>query len=111
MFHSITIKVIVKKIIVLLIVLYGNVKIDKSTNKFTRVSKLKLPFIPGETIRDCIKRLELEVEEIGEVFINHCLSYRDEIIPHDHSRIGIFPRIMQLLDGGLYIRYCGYNTS
>lgn len=95
----------------LLIVLYGNVKIDKSIKNFARVSKLELPFIPRETIRDCIKRIELEVEEIGEVFINHCLSYRDEIIPHDNSRIGIFPRIMQLLDGGLYIRYCGYNTS
>lgn len=65
----------------------------------------------NETLEGCLTRLDLTIEDIGELFINHCLSYSTDIIPYDNSRIAIFPKNMQLIDGGLYIRYCGYRSQ
>ncbi|MCE7735459.1 MAG: hypothetical protein GPJ54_11315 [Candidatus Heimdallarchaeota archaeon] len=59
----------------------------------------------------CLNRLDLTIDEVGELFINHCLSYSTDTIPYDNCRIAIFPKIMQLIDGGLYIRYCGYRSQ
>lgn len=93
------------------IILYGNLKKLSTYKQTTQISTTELPYIEKENLESCLGRLDLKIDDIGEMFINHCLSYKHEIIPHENSRIAIFPKIMQLIDGGLYIRYCGYRTQ
>ncbi|MHA2249387.1 MAG: hypothetical protein ACXAD7_03445 [Candidatus Kariarchaeaceae archaeon] len=91
--------------------LYGNLRELSSKSKPSDISILELPFVPGETLEKCINRVGISINDTGDLFVNHRLSDFDEIIPYDNSRIGIFPHNMGLLDGGLYIRYCGYRSS
>ncbi len=93
------------------IILYGNLKKTVKYSKSTQISTIEIPFEENETLEGCLNRLDLTIDDIGELFINHCLSYPSDIIPYDNCRIAIFPKIMQLIDGGLYIRYCGYRSQ
>lgn len=93
------------------VILYGNLKKLVTSTKSTQISTIKIPYVENETLESCLKRLDLTIEDIGEMFINHCLSYSTDIIPYDNSRIALFPKTMQLIDGGLYIRYCGYRSN
>ena len=94
------------------IILYGNLKKKLSTySQHTQISTIEIPYKDNETLEGCLSRLDLNIEDTGEMFINHCLSYPSDLIPYDNSRIAVFPKIMQLIDGGLYIRYCGYRTQ
>lgn len=95
----------------LTIILYGNLKKLSTYSQETQISTIDIPYIENETLEGCLHRLGLKVDDIGEMFINHCLSYSSDIISKNESRIGLFPKIMQLIDGGLYIRYCGYRTQ
>jgi len=96
---------------VLAIILYGNLKKLSTHSQSTQISTIEIPYEENEKLEDCLIRLGLTSEDTGEMFINHCLSYYSDIIPYDNSRIAIFPKIMQLIDGGLYIRYCGYRSQ
>lgn len=93
------------------IILYGNLKKLITHSQSTQISTLEIQYKENETLEDCLKRLDLSREDTGELFINHCLSYHTDIITRDNSRIAIFPKTMQLIDGGLYIRYCGYRSN
>ena len=77
----------------------------------TQISTIEIQYVENEYLEDCLKRLDLSIDVVGEMFINHCLSYSTDVISTDNSRIAIFPKIMQLIDGGLYIRYCGYRSN
>ena len=93
------------------IILYGNLKKLITHSKSTRISTIEIPYEENETLEGCLNRLDLTIEDIGELFINHCLSYPADIIPYDNCRIAIFPKNMKLIDGGLYLRYCGYRSQ
>ncbi len=95
----------------LTIILYGNLKKLATYSQSTKISTIEIPYKENETLEDCLKRLDLTKDDTGEMFINHCLSYYSDYIPYDNSRIAIFPKIMQLIDGGLYLRYCGYRSQ
>ena len=91
--------------------LYGKLRKLASNPNPSANSIVEIPFRSGETLKDCIERLGIQIQDTGELFINHVLSDPHEIIPRDESRLGIFPVDMQLIDGGLYLRYCGTNSN
>ncbi|OLS16856.1 MAG: hypothetical protein HeimC2_46040 [Candidatus Heimdallarchaeota archaeon LC_2] len=93
------------------IILYGNLKKLVTHSQSTQISTLEIQYKENETLEGCLARLGLRNDEVGEMFINHCLSYYTDVITRDNSRIAIFSKIMQLIDGGLYIRYCGYRSN
>jgi len=58
-----------------------------------------------ENFLGLLKRLELSTENIGDCFLNHkIISDVKSTFIHDKSRIAIFSRGMQLIDGGLYLK-------
>ncbi len=91
--------------------LYGRLRKFSPNSKATDISKIETTYVVGETLKHCIERLGINIDATGEIFINHRLSELNEVIPRDQSRLGIFPNNMKLIDGALYLRYCGYNSN
>ncbi|MHA2169159.1 MAG: hypothetical protein ACXAB7_04625 [Candidatus Kariarchaeaceae archaeon] len=91
--------------------LYGKLRKLAANPNPAANSTVQIPFKSGESLKDCIERLGIRMQDTGELFINHILSESHEVIPRDESRLGIFPHTMKLIDGGLYLRYCGTNSS
>ncbi len=91
--------------------LYGKFRKLAKDSSATADSKIEVEFIPGETMGQLIRRIGIDPERIGDIFINHKVVDIDTIIPHDNSRIAIFPEGMVLLCGGQHLKGHGYITK
>ncbi|WP_455142348.1 hypothetical protein [Candidatus Hodarchaeum mangrovi] len=60
-------------------------------------------FLPNEVFSQLLDRLNISMEVCGDCFINGRLAKQTDIIPKG-ARIGIFPKGMNLIDGGLYLK-------
>jgi len=67
-------------------------------------------FLPNEIFNQLLERLNLKIEQCGDCFINGRLAKQTDIIPKG-ARIGIFPKGMNLIDGGLYLKNNGFILS
>lgn len=91
--------------------LFGKFRKLAKNSAVTDDSKLEIEFHEGETIEELLNRLTIPIEEIGEIFVNHTTHEIDFVIPHDNSRIAIFPLGMHLLCGGQHLKGHGYITK
>ena len=60
-------------------------------------------FLEDEIFSQLLERLNLNIDQCGDCFINGRLAKQTDIIPKG-ARIGIFPKGMNLIDGGLYLK-------
>jgi hypothetical protein len=91
--------------------LYGIIKKKFRPNaSFAEDTVLTLPNEKNDRFRDLLERLDLDIKECGDCFINGKLAYHDTIIPKN-ARIGLFPFGMHLIDGGQYIKGHGFITT
>jgi len=84
---------------------YGRFRKYAPDKSATSISKIQVEYKEGETVRDLVKRLGIDPEDTGTLFVNHKWATLDTPIPHDGSRVAIFPKEYDLIDGGLYLRY------
>ena len=89
---------------------YGPLRRLSEFSKATDDSVVYIDYVEDESIEDLLKRMEI-YEEIGDIFINRIISYKDSIIPHDESRVAIFSRGMFCLDGAQYLKGHGFITT
>lgn len=71
-------------------------------------SIINVDYVEGEIISDLLKRIGINPNEIGELFLNFTVAELDTTIPHDDSRISIFPVGMHLLCGGQHLKGHGF---
>lgn len=86
------------------IYLYGKLRRLADNPNPTSESILQIEYIQNENVEMLFERLGIDLEEAGELFVNHLLADLDTIIPFDNSRVGIFSRGMNLIDGGLHLK-------
>lgn len=73
--------------------------------KLTDQTVVQLNFKENETFLDFLKRVNIDLTELGDCFINNKVIINPlQIIP-DESRIGIFGSGMLLHEGGQYLKY------
>jgi hypothetical protein len=90
--------------------IYGHLKkkFDKNA-KLADNTKITMPFISDENFFGFLKRLNLDIEEIGESFLNHnVVSDKENAIIPDGARVAIFSQGMFLLCGGQHLKGHGF---
>lgn len=91
--------------------LYGSLKKKIDLNaSFAEDTILWLPYIEGEKIFQLLDRLDIKLNECGEIFSNGSISNPNSIIPKG-ARIGLFPTGMYLLCGGQHLKGHGFITK
>ena len=83
--------------------LYGNLRSLVPGSKACEDTVLEKEFKEGETFLDFIKRLGLEMKNLGDCFIDGTLVKPEDVVK-DGSRIALFPFNMVLLCGGQHIK-------
>ena len=91
--------------------LYGKFRALTPNPSATADSRLEIDYREGETLKELMIRIGIDPEKIGDVFINHKVVEPGTIIPHDNSRIAIFPEGMVLLCGGQHLKGHGFITK
>lgn len=71
---------------------------------------ISLPSKKNERFQDLLTRLDLNLNDCGDCFINGNLAFKDTIIPKN-ARVGLFPFGMHLIDGGQHIKGHGFVTT
>ena len=89
---------------------YGPLRRLSQYSKPTDDSVVYKEYVEDESIADLLIRMGIN-EEIGDIFINRIISYKESIIPHDESRIAIFSRGMFCIDGAQYLKGNGFITT
>ena len=87
--------------------LFGQFREFAENSKPTDNSILNLPFQENESIEDLLIRIGIDPPDIGEILVNFNPVELDNVIPHDKSRISIFPLGMHLLCGASHLK--GHN--
>jgi len=91
--------------------LYGKLRKLAENSSPTADSVLKLDWKPNETVAELIiQRLNLSLDKVGEIFVNHKPVDVDTIIPNE-ARLGLFQQGMYLLCGGQHMKGHGFITS
>jgi hypothetical protein len=88
--------------------LYGKFREFAEKKGATDNSVITMPFVEQESMEGLLHRIGIDVDDIGELFINFKVVEVDGIIPHDESRIAIFPIGMHLLCGGQHLKGHGF---
>ena len=91
--------------------LYGKFRELADNPSASGFSKIEVEFKENESLADLIRRIGLNPDETGDLFVNHYLFDLDWVIPHDESRVALFPEGMRLIDGGQYLKMHGYVTK
>ena len=79
--------------------------------KFNPMAKLSdqtivpLDYISNESFFDLLKRVNIDVNELGDCFINGKVVMDGNQLVPDESRVGIFGTGMLLHEGGQYLKY------
>ena len=84
---------------------YGRFRKYAPDSSATSISKIQVEYVEGENVEGLVKRLGIDPADTGTLFVNHRWATLKTIIPHDESRVAIFPREYDLIDGGLYLRF------
>ena len=87
--------------------LFGEYRRFAENSKPTDNSILNLQFLDHESLEDLLIRIGIDPETIGEILVNFNPVELEDIIPHDKSRISIFPLGMHLLCGASHLK--GHN--
>lgn len=64
-----------------------------------------LDYISNESFFDLLKRVNIDVNELGDCFINGKVVMDGNQLVPDESRVGIFGTGMLLHEGGQYLKY------
>lgn len=91
--------------------LYGKLRSLAKNKGATDQSVVHIEYIADEMLGDLIKRLNIDFDDLGEIFLNREVAELDAVIPEDNSRIAIFPIGMHLLCGGQHLKGHGYITK
>ena len=91
--------------------IYGPLKkkIDPNAS-FAEDTVLCLPYIKKESLIQLLKRLNINLSECGELFIEGKVANETTIIPKG-ARIGVFSTGMHLLCGGQHLKGHGFITK
>ncbi len=77
--------------------LYGKLRRFTDNQDPTRDSIIYVPVLDGDTIEDIIRRIGIQIGEIGSnIFLNGEYSPLGRGV-NDRDRLGVFPNDMQLL--------------
>ena len=87
--------------------LFGEYRKFAENSKPTDNSILPFKFLENESVNDLLIRIGIDPEGIGEILIDFKPVELENIVPHDKSRISIFPLGMHLLCGASHIK--GHN--
>ena len=91
--------------------LYGTLKKRiKPDASFAEDTILSIAFVENEQINQLLERLDIPLEECGEIFCNGLVASEDTIIP-EGARIGVFSTGMHLLCGGQHLKGHGFITK
>lgn len=90
--------------------LYGSLKkkIDPNAS-FAEDTVLHLPYIEKESLLQLLDRLNIRLDECGELFCNGNVATTSTLIPNG-ARIGLFSTGMHLLCGGQHLKGHGFIT-
>ncbi len=91
--------------------LYGSLKkkIDPNAS-FAEDTVLHLPYVENESFIQLFDRLNIRIDELGEVFCNGKVAIVTALIPKG-ARIGLFSTGMHLLCGGQHLKGHGFITK
>jgi hypothetical protein len=65
---------------------------------------LKCEFKENETFETFVARLGLQLDDVGDCFINGNLARMTDVLSNG-DRVGLFPFNMKLIDGGLHLKF------
>ena len=91
--------------------IYGTLKkkIDPNAS-FAEDTVLHLPSIENERFIQLLERLDIQLNECGEIFCNGTVATGNTLVPNG-ARIGIFSTGMHLLCGGQHLKGHGFITK
>ena len=91
--------------------LYGSLKkkIDPNAS-FAEDTVLHLPYVENESFNQLFDRLNIRIDELGEVFCNGKVAKVTALIPKG-ARVGLFSTGMHLLCGGQHLKGHGFITK
>ena len=84
--------------------LYGRLRSLVPNSKASEDTILMCEYKENETFETYLKRMGLQLEDIGDCFINGNLAKSNSILS-DGDRLGLFPFNMKLIDGGMHLKY------
>ncbi len=74
-------------------------------------SIVNVPFVANESVAQLLGRMNINSDEIGELFVEFKLASLETRIPAPDSRVALFPEGMSLIDGGQHMKGHGYITT
>lgn len=90
---------------------YGSLKKKINPNaSFAEDTVLHIPYIENEQLFQLLDRLNIKLDECGELFCNGKVSVATTLIPKG-ARIGLFSTGMHLLCGGQHLKGHGFITK
>jgi molybdopterin converting factor small subunit len=90
--------------------LYGKLRKLVKNSKASEDTILRIEARQNETFQQFIHRLGLEMDDLGDCFVNGTLAKPDMKVK-DGDRIGLFPFNMVLLCGGQHLKGHGYTQQ
>jgi hypothetical protein len=84
--------------------LYGRLRSLVPNAKASEDTILKCKFKENETFEYFLARLGLQLDDIGDCFINGNLAQITDTLS-DGDRVGLFPFNMKLIDGGMHLKF------
>jgi hypothetical protein len=84
--------------------LYGRLRSLVPDSKANEDIILMCEYKQNETFETFITRLGLQLDDIGDCFINGTLARVSDYLA-DGDRVGLFPFNMKLIDGGMHLKF------
>lgn len=91
--------------------LFGKFRKFSENSRPTDNSTLKLQYHEGEAVEELILKIGIDPNDVGELMVNFAVAELETVIPHEDSRISIFPTGMVLLCGGQHLKGHGNITK
>ncbi|MFX1286543.1 MAG: hypothetical protein ACFFB5_23100 [Promethearchaeota archaeon] len=91
--------------------LYGSLKKKIDPKASLAVDTiLRLPYVKNEPLSQLLERLNISLDDCGEIFCNGKVATTSTLIPKG-ARIGLFSKGMYLLCGGQHLKGHGFITK
>jgi hypothetical protein len=84
--------------------LYGRLRSLVPDSKANEDTILMCEYKENETFDIFLTRLGLQLDDVGDCFINGTLARLTDILS-DGDRVGLFPFNMKLIDGGMHLKF------
>ena len=91
--------------------LFGKFRKFSENSRPTDNSTLKLQYHEGEAVEELLLKIGIDPNDVGELMVNFAVAELETVIPHEDSRISIFPTGMVLLCGGQHLKGHGNITK